>query len=43
MSDRPAPSPELTATTRRTVLRAAGLAALTGGGVAILGACSADG
>ena len=31
---RPSPS---TATTRRTVLRAAGLAALTGGGVAVLG------
>jgi nitrite reductase/ring-hydroxylating ferredoxin subunit len=29
-----------TATTRRTVLRAAGLAALSGGGVAILDACS---
>jgi Rieske Fe-S protein len=28
------------ATTRRTVLRAAGLAALTGGGVAVVGACS---
>ena len=42
MSDRPAPLPEPTATTRRTVLRAAGLAALTGGGVAVLGACTAD-
>jgi Rieske Fe-S protein len=30
-------------TTRRTVLRAAGLAALAGGGVGVLGACSADG
>jgi Rieske Fe-S protein len=29
-----------TATTRRTVLRAAGLAALSSGGVAVLGACS---
>ena len=29
-------------TTRRTVLRAAGLAALTGGGVGLLGACSSD-
>jgi Rieske Fe-S protein len=29
-----------TATTRRTVLRAAGMAALTSGGVAALGACS---
>jgi Rieske Fe-S protein len=43
MSDRPAPSTEPTATTRRTVLRAASLAALTGGGVAVLGACTADG
>ena len=43
MSDRPAPSPTPAATTRRTVLRAAGLAALTGGGVAALGACTADG
>lgn len=43
MSDRSAPSPLPAATTRRTVLRAAGLAALTGGGVAALGACAADG
>jgi Rieske Fe-S protein len=43
MSDRSAPSTEPTATTRRTVLRAAGLAALTGGGVAVLGACTAEG
>jgi Rieske Fe-S protein len=43
MPDRPAPSTEPTATTRRTVLRAASLAALTGGGVAVLGACTADG
>ena len=43
MSDRSAPLPEPTATTRRTVLRAAGLAALTGGGVTVLGACGADG
>ena len=31
-----------TAPTRRTVLRAAGLAALSGGGVAVLGACSPE-
>ena len=31
-----------TATTRRTVLRAASLAALSGGGVAVLGACSPE-
>lgn len=43
MSDRPALSPELTATSRRAVLRVAGLAALTGSGVTILGACSAGG
>jgi Rieske Fe-S protein len=43
MSDRPAPATEPTATTRRTILRAASLAALTGGGVAVLGACTADG
>jgi nitrite reductase/ring-hydroxylating ferredoxin subunit len=43
MSDRSAPLPEPTATPRRTVLRAAGLAALAGGGVAVLGACGADG
>ncbi|HLL62391.1 MAG TPA: Rieske (2Fe-2S) protein [Propionibacteriaceae bacterium] len=44
MSDRPAaPSTPPTATTRRSVLRAAGLAALTGGGVAVLGACTAEG
>ena len=42
MSDRPLPLPEPTATTRRTVLRAAGLVALTGGSVAVLGACAAD-
>ena len=35
------PSPP-TARTRRTVLRAAGLAALSGGGVAVLGACSPE-
>ena len=38
------PDPDLlsasTAATRRTVLRAAGLVALSGGGVAVLGACS---
>ncbi|HZA71765.1 MAG TPA: Rieske (2Fe-2S) protein [Propionibacteriaceae bacterium] len=43
MPDRSAPTTEPTATTRRTVLRAAGLAALTGGGVAVLGACASDG
>lgn len=43
MPDRPALSTEPTAATRRTVLRAAGLAALTGGGVAVLGACTAEG
>ena len=43
MSDRPTPSTQPTATSRRTVLRAAGLAALTGGGVAVLGACTAEG
>lgn len=43
MSDRSAPLSEPTPTTRRTVLRAAGLAALTGGGVTVLGACGADG
>jgi Rieske Fe-S protein len=43
MSDRPVPLPEPTATTRRTVLRAAGLVALTGGSVAVLGACTAEG
>jgi Rieske Fe-S protein len=43
MPDRSAPTTEPAATTRRTVLRAAGLAALTGGGVAVLGACTAEG
>jgi Rieske Fe-S protein len=43
MSERYTPVPETAATTRRTVLRAAGLAALTGGGVAALGACTAEG
>src|SRR5918993_4509529 len=43
MSDRPAPSTQPTATTRRAVLRAAGVAALTGGRVAALGACTAEG
>jgi Rieske Fe-S protein len=43
MSDRSVPPTDPTATTRRTVLRAAGLAALTGGGVAVLGACTAEG
>jgi Rieske Fe-S protein len=42
------PQPDLSAspfehdTTRRTVLRAAGLAALVGGGVGVLGACSPE-
>jgi Rieske Fe-S protein len=40
MPDPIAPFLTSTATTRRTVLRAAGLAALTTGGVAVLGACS---
>ena len=40
MPDPTAPFLKSTATTRRTVLRAAGLAALSGGGVAVLGACS---
>jgi Rieske Fe-S protein len=43
MSDRPVPTTEPTATTRRTVLRTAGLVALTGGGAAMLGACTAEG
>ena len=43
MSDHPQPHADFPAPTRRTVLRAAGLAALAGGGVAVLGACSADG
>ncbi|SDS10880.1 Rieske Fe-S protein [Friedmanniella luteola] len=37
------PNPFEHGTTRRTVLRAAGLAALAGGGIGVLGACSADG
>jgi len=40
MPDPIAPFLSSTATTRRTVLRAAGLVALTSGGVAALGACS---
>ena len=43
MSDHPQPQAAVPATTRRTVLRAAGLAALAGGGATVLGACSADG
>ena len=43
MSDHPDPPAGLSMTTRRSVLRAAGLAALAGGGVSVLGACSADG
>lgn len=43
MLDHSIPATEPIATTRRTVLRAAGLAALTGGGVAVLGACTAEG
>ncbi len=38
----PSHLPSPTAATRRTLLRAAGLAALSGGGVAILAACSPD-
>ncbi len=47
-TDGPAPGPRASAfavapaPTRRTVLRAAGLAALAGGGVGVLAACSAD-
>ena len=40
MPDPISPFLSSTATTRRTVLRAASLAALSGGGVAVLGACS---
>ena len=43
MSHRPESSPAPTAPTRRTVLRAAGLVALTGGGATVFGACAADG
>ncbi len=43
MSDRPEAQPDPAAPTRRTVLRAAGLVALTGGGAAVFGACAADG
>jgi len=43
MSDRPEAQPDLAAPTRRTVLRAAGMVALAGGGAAVLGACAADG
>jgi Rieske Fe-S protein len=43
MTDRSLPTSEPTAPTRRTVLRAAGLAALTGGGMAVFGACTAEG
>jgi Rieske Fe-S protein len=42
MPDPIAPFLSSTATTRRTVLRAAGLVALTSGGVAALGACSPE-
>ena len=38
----PNPTPFEHGTTRRTVLRAAGLAALAGGGVGVLAACSSD-
>ena len=38
----PSPTTDPTGTTRRTVLRAAGLAALGGGGVSALAACSSD-
>jgi Rieske Fe-S protein len=43
MSDRPVPPAMLTATTRRSVLHAVGLAVLTGGTASVVGACSADG
>ena len=43
MSDRPEAQSDPAAPTRRTVLRAAGLVALTGGGAAVFGACAADG
>ena len=43
MSDRPESPSTPTAPTRRTVLRAASLAALAGGGATVLGACAADG
>jgi len=39
MSDLTEPRPDPSAPTRRTVLRAAGLVALTGGGAAAFGAC----
>jgi Rieske Fe-S protein len=42
MPDPIAPFLSSTAARRRTVLRAAGLAALSGGGVAVLGACSPE-
>ena len=38
----PSLTPTETGTTRRTVLRAAGLAALGGGGVSVLAACASD-
>ena len=38
----PSPTTDETGTTRRTVLRAAGLAALSGGGVSVLAACASD-
>jgi nitrite reductase/ring-hydroxylating ferredoxin subunit len=43
MSDRPVPPGAPTATTRRSVLHAVGLAVLTGGTAAVVGACSANG
>ena len=43
MSDRPVPAAMPTATTRRNVLQAVGLAVLTGGTGSAVGACSADG
>jgi len=42
MSDRSVTSVTLTATTRRTVLQAVGLAVVTGGTAIAVGACSAD-
>src|SRR5918998_1863854 len=42
MSDRPVPPGAPSATTRRSVLHAVGLAVLTGGTSAVVGACSDD-
>jgi Rieske Fe-S protein len=43
MSERPLPAAVPTATTRRHVLHAVGLAVLTGGTASVVGACSAGG